>query len=171
MEQKMMSDAGRVVGDLSWDGLERPRIYYAMFAIFCGLFLSVISEERFWEGDRVECYRCGVGRRCRTYHCSLNSVGCIVALAVSGQYSCRCAHFFMAGHFLPKNPVKIAGDRPSVRADLWGGFGLPVFSFLWRSRYTRRFPVGRYIDDCRGFSFRFAHESEDTFGREGECLM
>lgn len=43
MEQKMMSDAGRVVGDLSWDGLKRPRIYYAMFAIFCGLFLSVID--------------------------------------------------------------------------------------------------------------------------------
>ena len=34
---------GQVVGDTHWDGLHRPRIYYAMFATFCGLFLSVID--------------------------------------------------------------------------------------------------------------------------------
>lgn len=33
----------RVVGDLNWDGLHRPRIYYAMAATFCGLFLSVLD--------------------------------------------------------------------------------------------------------------------------------
>ena len=32
-----------MVGDLDWDGLHRPRIYYAMAATFCGLFLSVID--------------------------------------------------------------------------------------------------------------------------------
>lgn len=36
-------DARQVVGDLDWDGLHRPRIYYAMAATFCGLFLSVID--------------------------------------------------------------------------------------------------------------------------------
>ena len=36
-------DAQQVVGDLDWDGLHRPRIYYAMAATFCGLFLSVID--------------------------------------------------------------------------------------------------------------------------------
>lgn len=36
-------DAQHVVGDLDWDGLHRPRIYYAMAATFCGLFLSVID--------------------------------------------------------------------------------------------------------------------------------
>ena len=40
-------DAGqedfRVVGDTAWDGLHRPRIYYAMAATFCGLFLSVLD--------------------------------------------------------------------------------------------------------------------------------
>lgn len=33
----------RISGDLQWDGLGKPRIYYAMFAIFCGLFLSVLD--------------------------------------------------------------------------------------------------------------------------------
>ena len=36
-------DAQQVVGDLDWDGLHRPRIYYAMAATFCGLSLSVID--------------------------------------------------------------------------------------------------------------------------------
>lgn len=35
--------SGQLVGDLSWDGLHRPRIYYAVFATFCGLFLSVMD--------------------------------------------------------------------------------------------------------------------------------
>lgn len=33
----------RLVGDLNWDGLHRPRIYYAMAATFCGLFLAVLD--------------------------------------------------------------------------------------------------------------------------------
>ena len=33
----------QLVGNLEWDGLHRPRIYYAMAATFCGLFLSVID--------------------------------------------------------------------------------------------------------------------------------
>ena len=36
-------EVGQVVGDLDWNGLHRPRIYYAMAATFCGLFLSVID--------------------------------------------------------------------------------------------------------------------------------
>lgn len=36
-------EVGQVVGDLDWNGLRRPRIYYAMAATFCGLFLSVID--------------------------------------------------------------------------------------------------------------------------------
>ncbi len=35
--------APQVVGDLNWDGLHRPHIYYAMAATFCGHFLSVID--------------------------------------------------------------------------------------------------------------------------------
>ena len=34
---------GEIVGDLNWDGLHRPRIYYAMIATFSGLFLSVLD--------------------------------------------------------------------------------------------------------------------------------
>ena len=33
----------KIVGDLNWDGLHRPRIYYAMATTFCGLFLSVLD--------------------------------------------------------------------------------------------------------------------------------
>lgn len=36
-------EADRLVGDTAWDGLHRPRIYYAMFATFCGVFLSVLD--------------------------------------------------------------------------------------------------------------------------------
>ena len=32
-----------LVGDLEWDGLHRPQIYYAVAATFCGLFLSVLD--------------------------------------------------------------------------------------------------------------------------------
>ena len=28
----------KIVGDLDWDGLHRPRIYYAVATTFCGLF-------------------------------------------------------------------------------------------------------------------------------------
>ena len=35
--------AVHVVGNMNWDGLHRPQIYYAMVAIFSGLFLSVID--------------------------------------------------------------------------------------------------------------------------------
>ena len=35
--------AVHVVGNMDWDGLHRPQIYYAMVAIFSGLFLSVID--------------------------------------------------------------------------------------------------------------------------------
>ncbi|MCD8318289.1 MAG: MFS transporter [Paraprevotella sp.] len=42
MEQNQMTvPEGRIVGNLDWDGLHRPHIYYAMVAIFSGLFLSV----------------------------------------------------------------------------------------------------------------------------------
>lgn len=33
----------RIEGNLDWDGLHRPRIYYAMAATFCGLFLAVLD--------------------------------------------------------------------------------------------------------------------------------
>lgn len=34
---------GRITGDLNWDGLGRPKIYYAMASIWCGIFLSVVD--------------------------------------------------------------------------------------------------------------------------------
>lgn len=39
----LMETKGEIVGDLNWDGLHRPRIYYAMIATFAGLFLAVID--------------------------------------------------------------------------------------------------------------------------------
>ena len=33
----------RITGNLEWDGLHRPRIYYAVISIFCGIFLSVVD--------------------------------------------------------------------------------------------------------------------------------
>lgn len=36
-------NVSRVTGNLEWDGLHRPRIYYAMAAILSGLFLTVID--------------------------------------------------------------------------------------------------------------------------------
>ena len=38
-----MERKGEIVGDLDWDGLHRPRIYYAMVATFSGLFLAVLD--------------------------------------------------------------------------------------------------------------------------------
>lgn len=38
-----MEREGEIVGDLGWDGLHRPRIYYAMVATFSGLFLAVLD--------------------------------------------------------------------------------------------------------------------------------
>lgn len=32
-----------ITGDLQWDGLHRPKIYYAVSSIFCGIFLSVMD--------------------------------------------------------------------------------------------------------------------------------
>ena len=43
-EASTAAEAGeRVVGNLEWDGLHRPRIYYAVISIFCGIFLSVVD--------------------------------------------------------------------------------------------------------------------------------
>ena len=33
----------RITGNPQWDGLGKPRIYYAMFSVFCGIFLSVVD--------------------------------------------------------------------------------------------------------------------------------
>ena len=33
----------RITGNTEWDGLHRPRIYYAVISIFCGIFLSVVD--------------------------------------------------------------------------------------------------------------------------------
>lgn len=33
----------RITGNLQWDGLGRPKIYYAMASIWCGIFLSVVD--------------------------------------------------------------------------------------------------------------------------------
>lgn len=38
-----MERKGEIVGDLDWDGLHRPCIYYAMVATFSGLFLAVLD--------------------------------------------------------------------------------------------------------------------------------
>ncbi len=40
----IMEQEGKIVGDLNWDGLQRPYIYYAMIAIFSGLFLSILDS-------------------------------------------------------------------------------------------------------------------------------
>lgn len=38
-----MEEQGKITGNLEWDGMKRPGIYYAMASIFCGIFLSVID--------------------------------------------------------------------------------------------------------------------------------
>lgn len=37
------SEENKIIGNLNWDGLHRPKIYYAMIATFCGLFLAVLD--------------------------------------------------------------------------------------------------------------------------------
>ena len=39
----MRQAASEVTGNLDWDGLHRPKIYYAVITTFCGLFLSVLD--------------------------------------------------------------------------------------------------------------------------------
>ena len=39
----VMQEKGTVIGNLEWDGLHRPEIYYAVITTFCGLFLSVMD--------------------------------------------------------------------------------------------------------------------------------
>lgn len=41
--KEIVREEGKVVGNLNWDGLHRPRIYYAMIATFFGLFLAVLD--------------------------------------------------------------------------------------------------------------------------------
>ena len=33
----------RITGNLEWDGLHRPQLFYAMGAVWCGIFLSVVD--------------------------------------------------------------------------------------------------------------------------------
>ena len=32
-----------ITGNLEWDGLSRPKIYYAVASLWCGIFLSVMD--------------------------------------------------------------------------------------------------------------------------------
>ena len=43
MSGQMPAENGRITGDLNWDGLHRPAIFYAVATTFCGLFLSVLD--------------------------------------------------------------------------------------------------------------------------------
>lgn len=43
MEENKQEQVGKVVGDLKWDGLHGRHLYFAVIAIFSGLFLSVID--------------------------------------------------------------------------------------------------------------------------------
>ena len=43
----------KIVGDLDWDGLHRPRIYYAVATTICGLFLSVLDGSLVLPGSLV----------------------------------------------------------------------------------------------------------------------
>lgn len=45
--------AVHVVGNMDWDGLHRPQIYYAMVAIFSGLFLSVMTTTN-WKALTIQ---------------------------------------------------------------------------------------------------------------------
>lgn len=38
-----MEEEGKITGNLNWDGLGKPQIYYAMATTFCGLFLAVLD--------------------------------------------------------------------------------------------------------------------------------
>ena len=39
----MENNAEHITGDLEWDGLSRPKIYYAVASLWCGIFLSVMD--------------------------------------------------------------------------------------------------------------------------------
>lgn len=39
----MEEEKEHVVGNLAWDGLHRPQIYFAVITTFCGLFLSILD--------------------------------------------------------------------------------------------------------------------------------
>lgn len=38
-----MEEKGKIIGDLNWDGLQKPRLYFAVLATFFGLFLAVLD--------------------------------------------------------------------------------------------------------------------------------
>lgn len=38
-----MQTEGKIIGNAEWDGLHRPRLFYAVAATFCGLFLAVLD--------------------------------------------------------------------------------------------------------------------------------
>ena len=39
----MKNNVEHITGDLQWDGLHRPKIYYAVASVCCGIFLSVVD--------------------------------------------------------------------------------------------------------------------------------
>ena len=39
----MENTKNEIIGDIKWNGLKKPQIYVALFALFCGLFLSVLD--------------------------------------------------------------------------------------------------------------------------------
>ncbi len=39
----MKNNVEHIMGDLQWDGLHRPKIYYAVASVCCGIFLSVVD--------------------------------------------------------------------------------------------------------------------------------
>ena len=39
----MNNNAEHITGNLEWDGLSRPKIYYAVASLWCGIFLSVMD--------------------------------------------------------------------------------------------------------------------------------
>ena len=39
----MNNNAEHITGNLEWDGLSRPKIYYAVASLWCGIFLSVVD--------------------------------------------------------------------------------------------------------------------------------
>ena len=39
----MKNNVEHITGDLQWDGLHRPKIYYAVSSVCCGIFLSVVD--------------------------------------------------------------------------------------------------------------------------------
>ena len=39
----MKNNVEHITGNLQWDGLHRPKIYYAVASVYCGIFLSVVD--------------------------------------------------------------------------------------------------------------------------------